>query len=84
MAGTVALQAPFRDDKAFRNDKGFRSCHSDRREESAVLTTRITAGPPQPSARSSQVGLRSSIRAIFVSRRHFFSSVSRAIVSPTL
>ncbi len=59
-------------------------CHSDRREESAFLSTRITAGPPQPSARSSQVGLRSSIRATFFSRRHFFISVSRAIASPTL
>src|SRR5579871_2862767 len=62
-------------------------CHSDEPrsgvEESAVLTTRICDGSPQPSARSSQVGFLSSISAIFFSRRHFLISVSRPIASPT-
>jgi len=61
-------------------------CHSEpapfAAEESASLT-RITAGSPHPSAKSSQVGFPSSIKATFFSRRHPLISVSRAIASPT-
>ena len=61
-----------------------RPCHSDHREGPAFARNCIRAGSPQPSAKSSHVGLCRRMRVSFLSRVQPLIRVSRAMAYPNV